>query len=155
MKLGLLILLLLMSIGTFAQEAQVNEEKSTAHIPPLFVVDGIMYLRADSTRALQHLAPDQIKSIQVVKGQEAIDQYGEEGKWGVIVITTKNASQKINSNKPLFLVDGKPIDDLGSVSPDDIASIEVIKDSVSLKPYGAAGAAGVIKITTKRKPRKK
>lgn len=155
MKLQLLILLLLMSVGTFAQEAPVNEEKSTAHIPPLYVVDGIKYLRADSTSALQHLPPDQIKSIRVVKGQEAMDQYGEEGKWGVIVITTKNAFKNVDSNKPIFLVDGKPIDDLASVSPDDIASIEVIKDSVSLLPFGAAGKAGVIKITTKGKPIKK
>lgn len=51
-------------------------------------------------------------------------------------------------NNPLVLVDGVP-SSLNSVSPNDIASISVLKDAASASIYGSRGANGVILITTK------
>ena len=48
----------------------------------------------------------------------------------------------------LVLIDGAE-GDMGSVNPDDIASISVLKDASSAAVYGARGAFGVILITTK------
>lgn len=50
---------------------------------------------------------------------------------------------------PLYVVDGIPIDDLGSINPNDIQSIEVLKDASSSAIYGSRGANGVILVTTK------
>lgn len=50
---------------------------------------------------------------------------------------------------PLYVVDGIPIDDLGSINPNDIQSIEVLKDASSSAIYGSRGANGVVLITTK------
>ena len=41
---------------------------------------------------------------------------------------------------PLYVVDGIPIDDLGSINPNDIQSIEVLKDASSSAIYGSRGA---------------
>lgn len=51
-------------------------------------------------------------------------------------------------NNPLVLVDGVP-SSLNAVSPNDIASISVLKDAASASIYGSRGANGVILITTK------
>lgn len=55
------------------------------------------------------------------------------------------------SNDPLLVVDGVPYDgSLNDLNPDDITSLEVLKDASSTAIYGARGANGVILITTKR-----
>ena len=57
----------------------------------------------------------------------------------------------INSKTdPLFVVDGMFIDNIDFISPNDITSIEVLKDPSSLAIFGVQGANGVIIITTKR-----
>jgi len=53
------------------------------------------------------------------------------------------------SSTPLILVDGIVVPDLAMVSPDDVASISVLKDAASTSIFGARAAAGVIMITTK------
>lgn len=57
----------------------------------------------------------------------------------------------INSNvDPLYVVDGVAGVDGNAINPNDIASIEILKDASSTAIYGARGANGVIMITTKR-----
>ena len=53
---------------------------------------------------------------------------------------------------PLYVVDGIPVDELGSLNPSDIQSVEVLKDASSAAIYGSRGANGVILITTKTAP---
>lgn len=50
---------------------------------------------------------------------------------------------------PLFIVDGVEVSDIDFVSPNDVATVEVLKDA-SASIYGNRGACGVIIITTKR-----
>lgn len=52
--------------------------------------------------------------------------------------------------KPLYVVDGMFIDNMDFVNPNDITSIEVLKDPSSLAIFGVQGANGVIIVTTKR-----
>lgn len=52
--------------------------------------------------------------------------------------------------KPLYVVDGMFIDNIDFVNPNDITSIEVLKDPSSLAIFGVQGANGVIIITTKK-----
>ena len=55
------------------------------------------------------------------------------------------------SNDPLLVVDGIPYDgSLNDLNPDDITSLEVLKDASSTAIYGARGANGVILVTTRR-----
>lgn len=56
----------------------------------------------------------------------------------------------INNSEPLYLVDGMPIDGgIDYLNPNDISSIEVLKDAASAAVYGARAANGVILVTTK------
>lgn len=53
-----------------------------------------------------------------------------------------------SSNDPLILVDGSEITDLSTINPNDVKSVDVLKDASS-SIYGVRGANGVILITTK------
>lgn len=53
------------------------------------------------------------------------------------------------SNNPLIVIDGIPGVDINQVQPDDIASIDILKDASATAIYGSRGANGVIIITTK------
>ncbi|MCA6078919.1 SusC/RagA family TonB-linked outer membrane protein [Fulvivirga sedimenti] len=53
-----------------------------------------------------------------------------------------------NSN-PLYIIDGVPTKDPGTVNPSDIESMQVLKDATAASIYGARAAQGVIIITTK------
>ncbi len=54
-----------------------------------------------------------------------------------------------NQNSPIYIVDGKEIENLDSISPDDIQSIDVLKNKSFTNIYGERGKNGVILITTK------
>jgi TonB-linked SusC/RagA family outer membrane protein len=61
-------------------------------------------------------------------------------------VTSLNAG-----NDPLYIVDGVPITgDISVVNPNDIQSMEVLKDASATAIYGARGANGIIIVTTKR-----
>ena len=80
---------------------------------------------------------------------------------GLVVTAQKPVEQKTETRviirdgafggeKPLVLVDGKVVADMNSVSPDRIASIDVLKGEGAVKLYGSEGKNGVIVVTTKR-----
>lgn len=78
----------------------------------------------------------------------AID--GQPGQDLNIVI--RGANSLTQSNAPLYVIDGFPIEDPdnGAINPDDIASISILKDASATAIYGARGANGVIIIETKQ-----
>ena len=53
-------------------------------------------------------------------------------------------------NNPLIIVDGLPFDNLNDISPDDIQSVEILKDAASTAIYGARASNGVVLVTTKK-----
>jgi len=75
---------------------------------------------------------------------------GQPGAASAIVIRGGNSITQDNS--PLYVVDGFPIENpnSNSINPNDIESIEILKDASATAIYGARGANGVIMITTKK-----
>lgn len=85
------------------------------------------------------------------------------GKLGqALQIRVRGISSISASNQPLFVIDGVPIvtealgtytepdNPLAAISPDDIESMEVLKDAAAAAIYGARASNGVVLITTKR-----
>ena len=66
---------------------------------PLFVIDGVKMANQDETNALKFIDPNDIESITVLKDQSATKKYGEEGKHGVVEITTKSGARVIIEQK--------------------------------------------------------
>lgn len=72
---------------------------------------------------------------------------------GVMKIVIRGNNSLTQDNSPLFIIDGFPVEDPAagsSVNPNDIESIDVLKDASASAIYGARGANGVIIITTKK-----
>jgi len=69
-----------------------------------------------------------------------------------INISIRGNNSVTQNNSPLYVIDGFPIEnpDNNSIDPNDIESIEVLKDASATAIYGARGANGVILITSKR-----
>lgn len=72
-------------INLHIRNGHVGKEK------PLIIIDGVEQIKDD---AIDKLNPNIIESISVLKDESAVKLYGERGKDGVILITTKNASTK-------------------------------------------------------------
>ncbi len=85
-----------------------------------------------------------------VAGVQVSTSDGQPGSLSNIVIRGGNSITQ--SNEPLFVIDGFPVEepDNNAINPDDIESIEVLKDASSTAIYGARGANGVIIIKTKQ-----
>lgn len=56
----------------------------------------------------------------------------------------------LNNANPLYVVDGLLLDDIDFLNPNDVASIEVLKDASATAIYGSRGANGVIIVSTKK-----
>lgn len=110
---------------------------------PLILVDN---KRIDN---LNEVSPEDIESINVLKGDAAVSIHGEGAKDGVIIVTKKN---KGIDNKALLVVDGviKSMDELQSIKPDDIESISILKEKSATDKYGEKGKNGVIEVTKKK-----
>lgn len=52
---------------------------------------------------------------------------------------------------PMYIVDGVPVDDISGINPDDIASVDVLKDKSATSVYGSRAENGVIEVVTKKK----
>lgn len=140
---------------------------------PLFIVDG------KEIKTIENIKPDDIESINVLKGESATKIYGEKGKNGVVIITLKGSekqsmiisakkmSEKDLKQNPLklgkstvvpmsenvlYVLDGKEISgkEFNEVKPENIDNITVLKDKSAIELYGEKGKNGVVIISTKK-----
>lgn len=65
-----------------------------------------------------------------------------------LVITIRGMST-LGNNTPLYIVDGVFVNSIDGVSPNDVESIEILKDAATASIYGSRAANGVVLITTK------
>ncbi|MEL6593810.1 MAG: SusC/RagA family TonB-linked outer membrane protein, partial [Bacteroidota bacterium] len=94
-------------------------------------------------------------TVQALQGQVAgVDIQQSSGRPGQAPTILIRGRRSINaSNDPLYVVDGIPLTDGGTafdINPQDILSVEILKDAAATAIYGSRGANGVILITTRR-----
>jgi len=82
-----------------------------------------------------------------VAGVQISSSSGRLGDGFNISIRGKNSI--LLETKPLFIVDGAPVDDISFLNPQDIERMDVLKDASSAAIYGSRGASGVVIVTTK------
>lgn len=109
----------------------------------LVVVDGKEF-KGD----IEKIDPNTIQSVNVLKGVAATDKYGNKAKEGVIEITLKSPIKGFNG---LVIVDGKQYKEgLDQIDPNNIQSMNVLKDAAATEKYGSRGKDGVIEIILKK-----
>jgi TonB family protein len=137
--------------------------------PPVYVVDGVIATQAD----VKKIDREQIWRIDVLKDKgndsRLTDKYGDQGKNGVVEITTKKKMTEsgdmtppppppplkivsADGKTPMYIIDGVVYnDDLSKIAPESIESIVVLKDESATAKYGEKGKNGVLLIKTKQK----
>lgn len=107
--------------------------------------------KKDSTAATAKL------NVERGSGYSNIYEYLQGRVAGVEVVGTSiriRGDHSINSsNEPLLIVDGMEVSDISDLSPDEVESIDVLKDAATTALYGSRGANGVILITTRHSNR--
>ncbi len=130
---------------------------SDALLDEVVVVGYGVQLKSDVTGAVGTVKAKDIERIPTASVEQALQgkiagvyvspASGEPGRGAIIRI---RGTGTLNNASPLYVVDGMLLDDASFVNPQDVASIEVLKDASATAIYGNRGANGVIIITTKR-----
>ena len=115
--------------------------------------------RSQITGAVAKIGGSEVAAVQTARVDDALagklagvliqNQDGSPGAAPKIQI--RAASSISGASNPLVVVDGYPISGgIQSINPNDIESLEVLKDAASAAIYGSRGANGVILVTTKK-----
>jgi TonB-linked SusC/RagA family outer membrane protein len=160
-------------IGFTAQEVAVGNQKSidvtlnpdVNELEEVVVVGYGTTKKSDLTGSVVSVRGEDLTQIPVTNAMEVLqgkvpglDLTRTSGQAGAGLNFTLRGNRSLGgANQPLVIVDGIPYGDpIGGspdfvdVNPNDIASVEVLKDAAATAIYGSRGANGVILITTKR-----
>lgn len=153
-------------IGFDDQQVSINNRKNiaiqlkgtSAVAEEIIVVGYGSQRRSDVTGAVAKVDLEKATAIpttniaEMIRGQAAGVQVtlGSARPGGTSNILIRGRNSIRATNEPLIVLDGFPVPDINDINPDDIASIEVLKDAASQAIYGARASNGVILITTKR-----
>ncbi|RYZ62567.1 MAG: TonB-dependent receptor [Chitinophagaceae bacterium] len=113
--------------------------------------------RKDLSGTIASIGAKELEKIPVANAAEAItgrlpgvQVTTVDGAPGAeIVIRVRGGGSLTGDNSPLYIVDGFRVNSINDIAPSDIASIDILKDAATSAIYGAAGANGVVIITTK------
>ncbi|HEX8313744.1 MAG TPA: SusC/RagA family TonB-linked outer membrane protein, partial [Flavisolibacter sp.] len=160
--------LVVSAVGYNTLEVSVNNRTSVAIqmissstlMEQVVVVGYGTQRRRDVTGAVSSVTAAQIEKVpvntidQALQGRAAgVQVTNNDGRpgGGVSVQIRGVGSLAANGNEPLYVVDGYPISGgLNNINPNDIATIDILKDASSASIYGVRAANGVVIITTKR-----
>ena len=113
--------------------------------------------KKDLTGSVSTVGSEKLQAVPVANAAEAL-----QGKMAGVQITASEGSPDASvsirvrgggsitqSNEPLYIVDGFPVDNINDIPSSDIEDITILKDASSTAIYGSRGANGVILVTTK------
>ncbi|MBN8685768.1 MAG: hypothetical protein J0M10_02075 [Chitinophagales bacterium] len=108
----------------------------------IYVING----KISTKYEMEKISPEQIASVDVLKGNSAIALYGENAKEGVVRIKLKDEAQ------PLYVINGdiSTKEAMDHLKPEQIESIDVLKGEKATAVYGDKGKNGVLVIKTKQ-----
>ena len=140
----------------------VTLELDSQSLEEIVVVGYGTQSRSEVTGAIATIEAEEISSLPVARADEALQgrapgvsvvSSGSPGNQPVIRIRGLGTP---NSNDPLYVIDGTISGGMGNLNPNDIESIQVLKDASTTAVYGSKGSNGVVIITTKKgKPSEK
>ena len=130
-------------------QSNLNEVVVTGYGQTVKKSDLVGSIGAVSAKQLKERQPTSLADALEgqIAGVQSVTDGGDPLSAGTIQI--RGMSSLNSGNGPLYVIDGILNDDASFLNPQDIASIEVLKDAASSAIYGVRGANGVILITTK------
>lgn len=151
-------------IGYLTQETVINNQKSirfllkedTKTLDKVVVIGYGVQKKADLTGSVANINTEKLntqsnanigQALQgKIAGVDIVSQGGAPGSGTRIMV---RGIGTLNNASPLYIVDGMYMNSIDHINPNDIASIDVLKDASSAAIYGSRAANGVIIVTTK------
>jgi TonB-linked SusC/RagA family outer membrane protein len=132
-------------------------KEDTKTLDEVVVVGYGVQKKSSLTGAVSSVKSEDMEARTITRAEQAL-----QGKTAGVQVLSASAKpgaspqvriRGISSNgscDPLYVVDGRIASDIGGIDPNDIESMEVLKDGASAAIYGAAAGNGVVLITTKK-----
>jgi len=166
-------ILIFSSVGFREQEVPIGNKNeltvalsgSATSLNDVVVVGYGTQKKSDVTGAVSKITSDVIQErpaqnvLQALQGKAAGVQVSSNFKPGELPVLRVRGNRSLTaSNEPLYVVDGIPLVNalgvnsfsMSDINPNDIASVEILKDASATAIYGSRGANGVVLITTKK-----
>ena len=157
------------AILVFSYVGYLQEEQKAAHrldikmLPDLKSLEEVVVVgygiqkKSDLTGSVTSVKAEDIQNRAITNINEAfsgkasgVQTYSSSGKPGSTPNIQVRGIGSNGSSAPLFVIDGRVSTSAGNLEPNDIESMEILKDGASAAIYGAAAGNGVILITTKK-----
>ncbi|MGK7391673.1 MAG: SusC/RagA family TonB-linked outer membrane protein [Candidatus Cyclobacteriaceae bacterium M2_1C_046] len=153
-------------IGLTTKEVEVNNqsvidvqmEENVLALSEVVVTGYTTQRKKDITGAVSVVEPEELKAVaaasftQQLEGRAAGVTVGTSGAPGAGVNVRIRGISTFGNNDPLVVVDGVQMNSayMNSINPNDIESIQILKDASAASIYGSRASNGVIIITTKK-----
>jgi len=143
------------SLTTLNVELQLRDQQ----LGEVVVVGYGTQRKRDVTGAVVSVKENELREVPVANLQQALQgraaglevQRTSNQPGGGAQIRIRGIRSISGSNDPLLVLDGIPYEGtLNDINPDDVASVEILKDASATAIYGSRGANGVLLVTTKR-----
>lgn len=152
----------------------ISMEEDVRSLEEVVVVGYGTVKKSDLTGSVSSVKGDAFKDMPVISVDQALQgraagvqvTQSSAAPGGGLSVRVRGANSLISGSEPLYVIDGLPIypdndsygtgadrrakNALTALNPNDIESIEVLKDASATSIYGSRGANGVVLITTKR-----
>jgi TonB-linked SusC/RagA family outer membrane protein len=153
------------SIGLIKKEITVGNqttinvslEDDIKNLSEVVVTGYAAQRKKDITGAVTVISPKELTAVptasvtQMLQGRAAGVTVGNDNSPGGGTMVRIRGFGSINNNSPLYVIDGVPTQGtLNQINPNDIESMQVLKDASAASIYGARAANGVVIITTKK-----
>lgn len=154
-------------IGYANQEIKVGNQNTLSitmkedaeALDELVVVGYGTVKKSDLTGSVGSVSMEDVNKVGITSADRALQgqvagvqvnaRSGQPGE--SMMIRVRGGNSLSGGNEPLYVIDGMPVEGMSSdINPEDILSMEVLKDASSTAIYGSRGANGVVMITTKR-----
>lgn len=138
----------------------INLAQSDQNLDQVVVIGYGTIRKGDVTGSISSVGAKDLKAVpaasmaQALTGRAAGVRVGTASNMpgGGITIRIRGGNSIQGGNEPLYVVDGYPLynENGPAINPNDIESVEILKDASATAIYGSRGANGVVIITTKR-----
>lgn len=140
-----------------AQNLKIVLKEDSKNLEDVVVVGYGIQKKSSVTGAISQVKAEDMENRTITDPKQAL-----QGKTAGVQIVSSSAAPGSSptvrirgfssnvSSEPLYVVDGVRMSDISGIDPNDIASMEILKDAASAAIYGAEAGNGVVLITTKK-----
>ena len=144
-------------VATKTEKVTIKMATDTQMIEETVVVGYGVQRKSDVTGAISQVKSEDIQNRTITSPEQAlggktagVQTFASSARPGATPAIRVRGISSNNDANPLYVVDGRITSSIAGIDPNDIESMEVLKDGASAAIYGAEAGNGVVMITTRK-----